>query len=220
MPGVLFLLLILAIAAGTGYFQFRIRQGRVNAVAAIAARINFDLSADDERGVGSLPFSLFQQGRGRKASLVISGVHNDLPLSIFDYQYYTEGNKSRQYHRFTCAVLTIPAACPPLQLTHENLMTRLGDHLGHHDVKLEYDDFNRRFLVNCEEQKFAFTLLDGQMMQWLLDTDRIDHFEIVGPFVLVAMPRLDPSRWLDLGNWLDDFHKHIPPLLFTAFPPR
>ena len=54
------------------------------------------------------------------------------------------------YHRFTCALLTIPAACPPLRLTHENVLTRLGDHLGHHDVKLEYDDFNRRFHVELQ----------------------------------------------------------------------
>ncbi len=218
--GVLFFLVIIAIAAAIGYFQYRTRQGRINAVAALGARVSFAFSRDDAAGVAYLPFSLFQHGKGRKAALVLTGKHNDMPLSMFDYEYFTEGDKSRQYHRFTCAVLTIPAACPPLQLTHESLMTRLGDHLGHHDVKLEYDDFNRRFVVRCEEQKFAFTLLDGQMMQWLLDADGIDHFEIVGPFVLVAMPTLDPSRWLDLGSWLDGFYQHIPPLLYTSYPPR
>jgi len=218
--GVLFLVLILALVAAIGYLQYRSRQARINGVAALGARINFAFSRDDADGVAYLPFTLFQQGKGRKASLVLTGKHNDVPLRLFDYEYYIQGDKSREYHRFTCGVLTIPAACPPLRLAHENFMTRIGDHLVHHDVKLEYDDFNRRFVVNCEEQKFAFTLLDGQMMQWLLDADGVEHFEIVGPFVLIAKSRLDPSRWLELGNWLDDLHKHIPPLLYTAYPPQ
>ena len=70
----------------------------------------------------------------------------------------TGEGKSRQVHRETCAILTIPAACPSLRLTHENALTRLADHFEHTDVKLEYDDFNRRFRVECEDQKFAFCL--------------------------------------------------------------
>jgi len=217
--GALFIFVILAILLGSYYVQYRFRQARVHAVAAVAASVGFTFAANDTNGIAYLPFTLFKQGKGRKASLVISGKHNDVPLNIFDYQYYVQGNRSREYHRFTCAVLTIPAACPPMRLSHENFLTRLGDHLGHHDVKLEYDDFNRRFNVSCEDQKFAFTLLDGQMMQWLLDDDRVQHIEIVGPFVLIAGPRLAPARWLTLGTWLDGFHNHIPPLLYTAYPP-
>ena len=59
-------------------------------------------------------------------------------------------------------------------MTHEDFMTRLGGHLGLNDVEFEYDDFNRRFRVKCNEQKFAFALLDGEMMQWLLDPTGFD----------------------------------------------
>ena len=123
-------------------------------------------------------------------------------------------------HRCTCGILTIPAACPPLQIAHENIMTQLGDHLGHHDVKLEYDDFNRRFLVNCEQQKFTFSLLDANMMEWLLTSDSFDHVEIVGPWILIVRRRLDTPLWLSLGNWLDEFHRHIPPVVYSTFPPQ
>ena len=85
-------------------------------------------------------------------------------------------------------------------LGHENFLTRLGDHLGLHDVELEYDDFNRRFRVKCDDQKFAFSLLDGKMMQWLLGADTFDSVEVDGPWVLLAGPKLDPARWLDLGD--------------------
>jgi hypothetical protein len=98
-------------------------------------------------------------------------------------------------------------------------MTRLGSHIGLHDVEFEYEDFNQRFRVKCNEQKFAFALLDGQMMQWLLAADTFESVEVVGPWVLLAAKKLEPARWLDLGTWLDQFHDHIPPVVYTTYPP-
>jgi hypothetical protein len=119
----------------------------------------------------------------------------------------------------SCAILQIPAACPPLCLDHEDFLTKLGRQVGIHDVELECDEFNKRFRVKCPEQKFAFTLLDGDMMQWLLDRDGFETLEVVGPWVLLAVNRLDPARWPDLGTWLDQFHAHVPPLVFSTYPP-
>lgn len=220
MIAVVWLLIFGAIAIGSYYLQYQGRQARARAVAALAQRMGFTFSPDDGTGIADMPFGLFRIGNTRRAQFVVSGVHNDLPLRIFDYQYVTGEGRSRQLHRHTCAILAIPAACPPLCLTHENVLTRLEDHLGHHDVKLEYDDFNRRFLVNCEEQKFAFSLLDAQMMEWLLAADSFDRVEIVGPWVLLAHTRLAPAAWLDLGTWLDAFHSHIPAVVYSSFPRR
>lgn len=220
--------LFLLVGAGFAlvyYLRYRARQARIRAVAALAQRIGFTFSRDDVDGVVGMPFKLFSQGERRCVDLVISGTHNDLPLRLFDYWYCDEnsngrGSRSRSYHRFTCALLTIPVACPPLRLSHEDFLTRLGDHLGINDVELEYDDFNRRFRVKCGEQKFAFALLDGQMMQWLLEAGTFDSVEIVGPWVLLAAAQLDPARWLDLGAWLDQFHAHVPPVVYPTYPPR
>ena len=110
------------------------------------------------------------------------------------------GNRAARTTASRARSLTIPAACPRLRLGHENFLTRLGDHLGLHDVEFEYDDFNRRFRVKCDDQKFAFSLLDGKMMQWLLGADAFDSVEVDGPWVLLAVPKLDPARWLDLGT--------------------
>src|SRR4029079_9793884 len=106
-----------------------------------------------------------------------------------------------------------------LCLTHENIATRLGDHLGFHDVELEYDDFNKRFRVACE-QKFAFTMLDGQMREWLLGADRFDRVEVVGPWVLIARRRLPPAEWTELGVWLEPCNSHLRPVVYASYPPR
>jgi hypothetical protein len=223
---VVLVFVVVAVVAGAGYaFQVKARQARVRAVAALAQSIGFAFSNADVDHVVGMPFSLFSKGDGRRVELVISGTHNGVPLRIFDYWYYDQsssgrGGRTRTYHRFTCAVATIPAACPRLRLGHEDFLTRLGDHLGLRDVELEYDDFNKRFRVKCDDQKFAFSLLDGNMMQWLIGADSFDSFEVDGPWVLLARAKLDPARWLDLGSWLDQFHRQIPPVVYSTYPPR
>jgi hypothetical protein len=216
---------VVAAFGGVAYLvRVRARQARVRAVGALARGVGFTFSDADVDHIVDMPFALFSKGDGRRVELVISGVHDGVPMRIFDYWYYDKsggrGGQSRTYHRFTCALATIPAACPRLRLGHEDLLTRLGDHLGLGDVELEYDDFNRRFRVKCDDQKFAFSLLDGKMMQWLLGADRFNSVEVDGPWVLLVEPKLDPARWLDLGSWLDQFHRQIPPVVYSTYPPR
>jgi hypothetical protein len=222
---VVIVIVVVAGFGGVGYLlQVKARQARVRAVGALAQRVGFTFSNADVDHVVDMPFALFSKGDGRRVELVISGVHDGVPMRIFDYWYYDEsggrGGRSRTYHPFTCALATIPAACPRLRLGHEDFLTRLGDHLGLGDVELEYDDFNRRFRVKCDDQKFAFSLLDGKMMQWLLGADHFNSVEVDGPWVLLVEPKLDPARWLDLGSWLDQFYRQIPPVVYSTYPPR
>ncbi len=114
----------------------------------------------------------------------------------------------------------MPAACGRLRLGHEGFFSRIGEHIGVHDVQLESDEFNRRFRLKCDDQKFAFSLLDGQMMEWLLSSDYFETVELDGPWVLLATEKLEPAQWLDLGAWLDRFHAHIPPVVYSTYPPR
>ena len=222
---VLLLVVGLSAVALVAYAQYRRRQARVGALLALAQCIGFTFTVDDVDHVLDLPFGLFRRGDGRKLELVLSGTHNGLPLRLFDYWYYDEtsdghGGRSRSYHRFTCGILTVPAACPHLWLGHEGFFSHLGSHLGLRDVELESDEFNRRFRVKCDDQKFAFSVLDGRMMEWLLAADSFDTVEIVGPWVLLAVGKLDPARWLDVGSWLDAFHAHVPQVVYSTYPPR
>ena len=216
----LFLIIFVGIFGGIAYMQYRSRQARRRAVATLAQQIGFTFSATDVDRIGGLPFGLFGRGSGRKAQLVISGVHDNVPMRIFDYEYCTSSGRDRQYHRFTCALATIQFACPRLHIGHEDFMTRLGDHLGLRDVELEFDDFNRRFRVKCDDQKFAFSLLDGKMMQWLLGGDIFDTVEVDGPWVLVACQQREPARWLELGSWIEQFYRKVPPVVYSQYPPR
>jgi hypothetical protein len=216
---------VVLVAGGVAFQQYRARQARIHAVGALALRIGFTFSAADVDHVVDMPFVLFSKGDRRGVELVITGEHAGAPMRLFDYWYYDEtsdskGHTSRTYHRFTCGLVTIPAACPRLCLGHENFMTRLGDHLGVHDVEFEYGDFNRRFRVKCDDQRFAFSLFDGKMMEWMLGADNFASVEVDGPWVLLAAPKLDASRWLELGTWLEQFHRQIPAVVYSTYPPR
>jgi hypothetical protein len=221
----LLVILLLVVGVPVAYLQFRARQKRVAGAAALARRIGFTFSASDDERIVAMPFELFSKGGGREVSLVVSGTHNQIPMRLFDYMYYDEsstaqGGRTRQYHRFTCAIATIPAACPRLNVGHENFFSRLGDHLGLTDVQFEYDDFNRRFRVKCDDQRFAFSLLDGNMMQWLLGADGFSGVEVDGPWVFLAGDRLEPALWLERANWIEAFVRQIPSVVYSTYPPR
>ncbi len=211
----------LVLVGFSAWYQYATRQARIRAVASVAQGIGFSFSYRDADHIVDLPFGLFtKRGDKRRVELVISGTHDGVPIRMFDYWYVVQSGRSRTYHRFTCAVATIPAACPRLRLGHENVLTRLGDDIGLGDVQLEFDDFNRRFRVKCDDQKFAFSLLDGGMMQWLLDAADFASVEVDGPWILLAQPKLEPARWLDLGTWLGQFVRQIPPVVYSTYPPR
>ncbi len=220
IPFVAAVVLGVLLVGGAAWFQYASRQGRIRAVAAVARSVGFTFAIADADRVVDLPFVLFaRNGDKRRVELVVSGTHDGVPMRIFDYWYVVESGRNRTYHRFTCAMATVPAACPRFQLGHENLLTRLGSEVGMGDVELEYDDFNRRFRVRCSDQKFAFSLLDGRMMQWLLDSDDFQSVEVDGPWVLLAPAKLDPAHWLDLGTWLGAFARQIPPVVYSTYPP-
>jgi hypothetical protein len=218
----LFLLILGAVGAGI-YYSYKKRQARVAAVAALGRRLGLRFSIDDTERIVSMPFALFARGDGRKVDLVLSGMHNDMPIDLFDFEYYVEtrdsrGAVSRSYSRFTCALLRLPVACPHLRVGHEGFFSRIGNHLGLKDVEFEYDDFNRRFRVKCDDQKFAFSLFDGAMMQWMLGADGFETIELGGPYVLLAVDRLAPADWTYLLTWLDQFKAKVPAVVMSSYP--
>src|SRR5882672_5186742 len=84
--------LLFGIAAAAVYvFQYQKRQSRVRAISMLAGSIGFEFSFTDQWGLETMPFSLFRQGQGQKATNIVYGRHNDLPLSMFDYEYYIQG---------------------------------------------------------------------------------------------------------------------------------
>jgi hypothetical protein len=212
----------LLVAGGVWYFQFQLRQKRIANLMLTAQRLGFEFSVDDVDNTIGYPFDLFSRGDGQGIENVMWGERNGVPTRAFDFWYFDEstdskGRRSRSYHRFTCATMTIAADCPQLRIGHEGFFSRLGSAIGFKDVELEYDDFNREYRVHCDDQKFAFSLLDGRMMEFLLQVSSIEALELVGPFVLVATSKLASDDWPALVETAEQFHEHIPNVVWTTW---
>jgi hypothetical protein len=210
------------VAGAVWYFRFQLRQKRIANLMLVAHRLGFEFSVDDVNNTMGFPFDLFGRGDGQGIENVMWGERNGVPTRAFDFWYYdettdTKGHRSRSYHRFTCAALTIAADCPALRIGHEGFFSRLGTAIGFKDVELEYDDFNREYRVHCDDQKFAFSLLDGRMMEFLLHVSSIDALEIVGPFVLIAVGKLASEDWPALLETAAQLHEHVPNVVWTTW---
>jgi hypothetical protein len=116
----------------------------------------------------------FGEGDHRQARNVISGQWKSATFVAFDYSYQTHsgdgrGGRTTTTHRCGVVSVGLPTYLPQLQVTPENLLTRLGNVLGLDDIELESEDFNRAFRVEARDRKFACDVLPARTMQMLLN---------------------------------------------------
>jgi hypothetical protein len=64
--------------------------------------------------------TLFQIGRNKSVSDIVSGKYRDCPVSIFSYRYTTEQGKSSQVHNFTIFLFQLNANMPDIILENKN----------------------------------------------------------------------------------------------------
>lgn len=194
-------------------------------LARVAGRLGLGYSPEDHLGLVSLPFALFSRGDGRGTENLVWGTWQGLGVKEIDYWYYEEstdheGRRSRTYHRFSCALTEITAACPHLAIARETFLTRLADHAGFRDIEFESEEFNRAFNVKAADPKFASDVVDPRMMQWLLYAGPDFGYEIAGPFVLSYTRRLRPHEIERLLGCLKGFLEHIPRVVWDLYPAR
>ncbi|HEX9235534.1 MAG TPA: hypothetical protein VF972_04580 [Actinomycetota bacterium] len=220
-----FLLLVIAGIAAVGVFGWyryvRARKRR-EALFAFAAAHGLEYSRDDPFGLTDYPFRLFSLGDGRGCKNVLSGRWEGLPVTEADYWYYEEstdskGGTSRSYHRFSVVIAELELDAPSVSIGPESLLTRLADHLGFHDIEFESDEFNRRFRVKATDREFAFRLVDARLMQWMLEAEQGEAYELIGNRLLVSCDPLQPAGL----SWLFDramaFRQHVPRLVWTEY---
>ena len=225
MGAVIFIAFFLLVGLGIWYAWYA-KKKRREALARMAASLGLTYEQKDPYGLVSLPFQLFNRGDGQGTENVLDGTWQEIPLKEFDFWYYTEstdskGNRSRSYHYFSCALTEVPIDAAALSIEHENVFTRLGDHLGFQDIQFEWEDFNRAYNVKCKDRKFATDLVDARMMQWLLP-QKSWGFEVNGQYVLAYCKRLKPAGLIPLLGTLKAFRDHIPRVVYDlhGFKPQ
>ncbi|MEU9805772.1 DUF3137 domain-containing protein [Mycobacterium sp. NPDC050853] len=115
----------------------------------------------------------FGVGHSRSATDVIRGVLDEVPFVSFTYIYRT-GNSSdntEATHSTMVTCVRTPPSANMLLVTPEGVLSGLRDTMGLGDLKLESEDFNRRFHVRTNNARFAYDVLSPSAMHRML-TDR------------------------------------------------
>jgi len=215
---------IIIVFLGASLVGAYIRNRRRATAENVAARAGMDYSFDDPFNCTRVAFALFRKGDGRGAENVMwrDGVKGQ-PVRAFDYWYYTEhrnesGAPTRAYHRFSCAMTLVGGSWPPLTITREGLLDKVVDTVAANDIDLESEEFNRTFVLHCEDRKFAVTLLDPRMMELVLKTKGELNFELRGRWLLVWATNVKPALLPGLAGVADQFVDRIPKVIWDLYP--
>jgi hypothetical protein len=213
----------MALAIAVAVFSYLAKKKRREGFAFVATQLGLEYWPTDPFDLLSEPFALFRKGDGRGVENVIAGTYQSIDVKAFDYWYYeestdSEGRARKTYSRFDCAVVPIDAACSPLTIENENVLTRLADALSFHDIEFESEDFNRTFNVKSPDEKFANDLVDARMMQWLLQNGKGTAFEIMSDRLMCYRRKLSPMEIVTLLGLSKAFLDHIPRVVSSLYP--
>jgi hypothetical protein len=162
---------------------------------------------------------LFERGNcGRKGKHVMAGEYQGYTVMTCAYQYTIESGSgkhrsSRTYRRGLAMLYLGLSHAPRLMIRHEGLFDKLGGWFGLDDIDFESDEFSRRYFVKCNNERFAYKLIDPRMMEMLLRYPNF-QWELAGGWVAVwREDELDVQETPELIEALIEFARRTPRLV-------
>jgi hypothetical protein len=143
-------------------------------------------------------------------------------IRVFDFWFAEENDGeplAPREHR-TCAVVPLAASCPRLRIEPRDLADDARSLLGMHEVRLELEAFNARFVVESEDERFAIAFLEQRLMEGLLALPPGVSVEVNEDVLLLTSPLLPPEQVLRLFDAAVELHERIPRSLGSLFPHR
>jgi hypothetical protein len=205
-----------------GTWAASLRAKRAEEMPVVAARAGLGFSEFDVFNTAAVPFALFREGDGRR---IQNMMWKDAPghPRVFEYGYYRihkdkNGNEYQSWQWFGCALAQHNGKWPELHITKQRFIDRAAQSLGLPDIELESEEFNRAYLVQCEDRKFATDLLDPQMMEFILGTKGLVNFATKGRFLLVITSQIDTAAaMVGLLGVAEGFVAHVQPLVWDLY---
>jgi hypothetical protein len=212
----LFIVLVVVVAV----LGARAAKKRQQAFAAWAAAHGYRYEKQDDR-FADLPWGPpFGVGFGRAAFDVLSYDGPDRPVLCFTYRYKTESSNGKttttESHYFAIYSARLQKPLPGLRVSKEGFFGTIARAVGFHDIEFESEQFNKAFKVKGDDRKFAFDVINPQMMQFLLDTDA-PGFAIVGSdIILVRHGRMALESVEPTMGYLETVIGHIPEFVWEG----
>ena len=167
------------------------------------------------------PFDLFDAGSSKKVSFQFwrDGEQD----SVFEYEYTTGSGDSRTTHHRTVALISLPFAAPHTKIGPEGFWSGIGRMVGVRDIEVESAEFNEQYRVTSDDERFAVTLLDQQMLAWLLSHQSGGgdiRFELWGSWLLCVSRRLELNQMFGFLDWAQHVRAQTPDVLQSLYPAR
>lgn len=204
-----------------GAFAARAAARRARDLPDVARRAGLEYREFDPFNSTAIAFPLFRAGDERVVEHVMW--RGDGRVRAFDYGYAErsrDGERER-WRLFSCAMARHDGRWPEVAILPERVFDRALQALSPIDVDVESEEFNRTFVVRCDDRKFATDLLSPEMMELLLTTRGRLSFETRGRFLLVTGPRVEGPLLPGLVAVAERFVATIPPVvteLYGRFP--
>ncbi len=128
---------------------------------------------------------LFNRGRSKRATNVMSGEVDGRTVVAFDYRYTTGSGKNSHTHHHQAVVFLLPIDAPAVRLRPESVFDRMASWVGWDDIDFESDEFSRRYHVASEDRRFAYDLFHARLIDYLLRCGTAPHMETAGVFLLL-----------------------------------
>lgn len=174
MEAIIFILFAILVVVGIIYGSIAARKRR-EAMLSLAARLGLRFNPEKDFSVPERYRFLDQlaQGSNRYAFNVLSGMHHQQQVLIFDYHYEThstdsKGRRQTHHHYFSAFILQLPVSFPELRITREGLFSKIAQAFGYDDIDFESAEFSRKFCVRSKDKKFAYDVCHARMMEYLL----------------------------------------------------
>lgn len=197
---------------------------RTEDLASVAARNGLQHSRVDPFGCARVAFPLFRKGDGQVAENVVWRERPDgLSSRAFDFSYYVEtrddyGRVRRVFTRFSCVMVQVDGAWPEVAIQRSGLLDRALNLVGLGDIQLESDEFNRRFSLRSPDRRFAVTLVDARMIDFLLSIDARVAFAVKGRWVLLTADPVEPPLVPALMRVAEAFLDNVPRVVYELWP--
>ena len=198
---VLIVILVIAAVAAAMVIGIIMWRKRRQALRQLASSLGFTYSPRDMFHLpGRFDFlNLFNIGHSRRASNVIHGSREGADVFLFDYRYVTGSGKNQTTHSFCCCVIEVGMNFPYLWIRRERWYDKITSAIGFDDIDFESHEFSRKFYVKSESKKFAYEVINQQMMEYLLRVPQKPYIEMrhdAGLFYFKFRWKVDVYRYL------------------------
>lgn len=224
--------IVLPLAIAAAYYSYLQRQKRLADLSALASRNNWSFrSASNYAHDGEYPqFSIFREGHSRYAYNTMRGTietHGGLcPIQLGDYHYkittHNGKSSSTRTYQFSYGIVELPYVdLPDLSFRREGFFDKVAGFFGFDDIDFESAEFSDQFSVKGSNKKFAYSVIDPRMMEFLLSSSP-PITQIAGGACCIYDSKIcwSPEQFQTRVDWLHTFFQHWPRHVVDALSER